>query len=143
MVASGPQQQVRRPEVQLGPGEPGARPRFPWKGLHRRPLAKLPYAAGAAAPEGFAPPSPPSTYSAASISVVAAKGSLLYSGLMKTASALPDEVLREIERLARRLNRSRSAIYADAVAGYLRRTREAVVDALDDLARASVLLPPP
>lgn len=62
---------------------------------------------------------------------------------MKPASPLPEEVLQQIERLARRLNRSRSAIYADAVAGYLRRTREAVVDALDDLARASVFLPPP
>ena len=62
---------------------------------------------------------------------------------MRTASALPDEVLQQIERLARRLNRSRSAIYAEAVAGYLRRAREAVTDALDDVARSSAMLPPP
>ncbi len=62
---------------------------------------------------------------------------------MNTASSLPDEVLRQIDRLARRVNRSRSAIYADAVAGYLRHARAAVADALDDIARASVMLPPP
>ncbi len=62
---------------------------------------------------------------------------------MTAASSLPDEVLAQIDRLARRVNRSRSAIYADAVAGYLRRARAAVIDALDDVARASVMLPPP
>lgn len=43
---------------------------------------------------------------------------------MKTAISLPDELYHRAERLAQRLGRSRSALYADALRAYL--------DALDD-----------
>jgi predicted transcriptional regulator len=62
---------------------------------------------------------------------------------MKTALSVPDDVLQQIERLARRLKQSRSARYRQAVAKYLRHARAAVIDALDGLARASVVVPPP
>jgi metal-responsive CopG/Arc/MetJ family transcriptional regulator len=40
---------------------------------------------------------------------------------MKTAISLPDPLYAEAERLARRLKKSRSQLYAEAVAAYLRR----------------------
>ena len=40
---------------------------------------------------------------------------------MKTAISLPDAIYAEAERLARRLNKSRSQLYAEAVAAFLRR----------------------
>ena len=40
---------------------------------------------------------------------------------MKTAISLPDEVFEEAERLARRLKKSRSELYRDAVAEYVAR----------------------
>jgi predicted transcriptional regulator len=43
---------------------------------------------------------------------------------MKTAISVPDDLFDRAERLAQRLGRSRSALYAEAVAAY--------VDALDD-----------
>jgi metal-responsive CopG/Arc/MetJ family transcriptional regulator len=51
---------------------------------------------------------------------------------MKTAISLPDEVFRDAERLARRLKKSRSRLYAEAVAEYVARHEpEAVTEALD------------
>lgn len=38
---------------------------------------------------------------------------------MKTAVSLPDELFEEAERLARRLGRSRSRLYRDALAEYV------------------------
>ena len=43
---------------------------------------------------------------------------------MKTAISVPDDLFDRAERLAQRLGRSRSALYAEAIAAY--------VDALDD-----------
>ena len=40
---------------------------------------------------------------------------------MKTAISLPDEVFRAAERHARRLRKSRSQLYAEALAEYLAR----------------------
>jgi metal-responsive CopG/Arc/MetJ family transcriptional regulator len=40
---------------------------------------------------------------------------------MKTAISLPDSLYGEAERLARRLKKSRSQLYADALAAYVRR----------------------
>ena len=40
---------------------------------------------------------------------------------MKTAISLPDAVFEEAERLARRQRKSRSQLYADAIAEYLAR----------------------
>jgi metal-responsive CopG/Arc/MetJ family transcriptional regulator len=62
---------------------------------------------------------------------------------MKTATSLPDHVLKEIDLFARRLRRSRSTLYAEAAAQVLRRARQAIADALDGVARGSVMLPPP
>lgn len=40
---------------------------------------------------------------------------------MKTAVSLPDELFRDAERLAKRLGRSRSRLYRDALAEYVAR----------------------
>jgi metal-responsive CopG/Arc/MetJ family transcriptional regulator len=40
---------------------------------------------------------------------------------MKTAISLPDELFEEADRLARRLKRSRSRVYADAIREYVAR----------------------
>jgi metal-responsive CopG/Arc/MetJ family transcriptional regulator len=40
---------------------------------------------------------------------------------MKTAISLPDRVFREAERFARRVRKSRSKLYAEAIAEYLAR----------------------
>jgi predicted transcriptional regulator len=54
---------------------------------------------------------------------------------MKTAISLPDEIFERAEELARRLKKSRSELYRDAVAEYLaRRDPEAVTEAWDRLA---------
>lgn len=51
---------------------------------------------------------------------------------MKTAISLPDEVFREAERLARRLKKSRSELYREAVAEYVaRHDPDAVTEAMD------------
>jgi metal-responsive CopG/Arc/MetJ family transcriptional regulator len=39
--------------------------------------------------------------------------------VMKVAISLPDSVFRAAERLARRLKKSRSELYADAIAAYV------------------------
>ena len=54
---------------------------------------------------------------------------------MKTAVSLPDTIFREAEQLAKRLKKSRSELYREAVAEYLARHEpEAVTEALDRLA---------
>jgi predicted transcriptional regulator len=54
---------------------------------------------------------------------------------MKTAVSLPDDVFDEAERLAQRLNKSRSELYREAIAEYVaRHDPEAVTASLDRLA---------
>jgi predicted transcriptional regulator len=54
---------------------------------------------------------------------------------MKTAISLPDGIFREAERLARRLKKSRSQLYQEAVAEYVARHEpEAITEAMNDLA---------
>ena len=51
---------------------------------------------------------------------------------MKTAISVPDRVFAEAERLARRLKKSRSALYSEAVAAYLaRHDPDAVTEAMN------------
>jgi len=40
---------------------------------------------------------------------------------MKTAISLPDEIFEDAERLARRMKKTRSALFAEAVAEYVAR----------------------
>ena len=55
-----------------------------------------------------------------------------YTWGMKTAISIPDPIFREAERLARRLKKSRSQLYAEAMADYLRRhDADAVTEALN------------
>ena len=51
---------------------------------------------------------------------------------MKTAVSIPDDVFQQAERLARRTETSRSALYARALAEYVaRHTPEEVTDAMN------------
>lgn len=51
---------------------------------------------------------------------------------MKTAISIPDEVFREAERLAEKLDKSRSQLYSEAVADYVsRHDPETVTERLD------------
>jgi predicted transcriptional regulator len=51
---------------------------------------------------------------------------------MKTAVSIPDDVFAETERLARRLNKSRSEVYSRALAEYLaRHAPDRVTETLD------------
>jgi len=51
---------------------------------------------------------------------------------MKTAISIPDSVFQEAEKLAERLNISRSALYTAAIADYIaRRTGEDITARLD------------
>ncbi len=55
---------------------------------------------------------------------------------MKTAVSLPDEVFDQAERLARRLKKSRSQLYREAVAEYVaRHDLDAVTSAMNDVAK--------
>jgi len=54
---------------------------------------------------------------------------------MKTAISIPDEIFAEAEQLTRRLKKSRSQLYTEAVKEYLaRHEQSAVTAALDRLA---------
>lgn len=44
-----------------------------------------------------------------------------YTSGMKTAISLPEKVFREAERFARRVRKTRSRLYAEAIAEYLAR----------------------
>ena len=51
---------------------------------------------------------------------------------MKTAVSLPDRMFEEAERLARRLRKSRSQLYREAVAEYVaRHDPDAITEAMD------------
>ena len=52
---------------------------------------------------------------------------------MKTAISLPDELFAEADRLARRLDKSRSQLYREAVAEYVARHDPEEVTRLIDL----------
>jgi len=53
---------------------------------------------------------------------------------MKTAVSLPDEIFEEADRLARRLKKSRSRLYREAVTEYVaRHDPDAVTAAMDAL----------
>ena len=53
---------------------------------------------------------------------------------MKTAVSIPDTLFRRAEELARRLGKSRSQIYQEALADYVaRREPDAVTVALDEV----------
>lgn len=52
---------------------------------------------------------------------------------MKTAISVADEIFREAERYARRVKKSRSQLYADAMAEYLARHQpDAVTEAMNE-----------
>ena len=52
---------------------------------------------------------------------------------MKTAISIPDELFRKADELARRLGKSRSQVYQEALAEYLlRRDPDAVTRAMDE-----------
>jgi metal-responsive CopG/Arc/MetJ family transcriptional regulator len=54
---------------------------------------------------------------------------------MKTAISLPDELFAQAERLARRLRKSRSELYRDAVSEFIaRHDPEAITEAMDRVA---------
>jgi len=56
---------------------------------------------------------------------------------MKTAILIPDEVFREAEWLSRRLKKSRSQLYTEAVTEYVaRHDREAVTEAMNKVCEA-------
>jgi PAS domain-containing protein len=70
--------------------------------------------------------------------VSVAKHELAWSGTtgytfgMKTAISIPDKVFNDAERLSRRLKKSRSQIYAEAVTEYIaRHDPEAVTEAMN------------
>lgn len=51
---------------------------------------------------------------------------------MKTAISIPDKIYRDAERLSRRLKKSRSQVYAEAVTEYVaRHDPEAVTEAMN------------
>lgn len=53
---------------------------------------------------------------------------------MKTAVSVPDEVFAEAERLARRLKKSRSKLYSEAIADYVaRHDADAVTSKLNEV----------
>jgi predicted transcriptional regulator len=53
---------------------------------------------------------------------------------MKTAISVPDEVFLQAERLARRLKKSRSRLFTEAVREYVaRRDPEAVTEAMNEV----------
>lgn len=55
-----------------------------------------------------------------------------YTFGMKTAISLPDDVFSEAERLARRLGKSRSELYREAVAEYVaRHDPDAITEAMN------------
>ncbi len=54
---------------------------------------------------------------------------------MKTAISLPDDVFEQADRLAKRLNKTRSELYREAVAEFIaRHDPDAVTEAMDRVA---------
>jgi predicted transcriptional regulator len=59
-----------------------------------------------------------------------------YTPGMKTAISVPDAVYERAERLARRLNKSRSQLYSEALAEYLARHHpDAITKAYDEVCK--------
>lgn len=55
-----------------------------------------------------------------------------YTSGMKTAISLPDKVYRQADRLARKMGKSRSALYREALAEYVsRHDADAVTEAMN------------
>ncbi len=58
-----------------------------------------------------------------------------YTKSMKTAISLPDDVFAQADQLARRLRKSRSELYRDAVSEFIaRHDPEAITEAMDRVA---------
>jgi antitoxin MazE6 len=56
---------------------------------------------------------------------------------MKTAISIPDKIYRDAERLSRRLKKSRSQVYTEAVTEYIaRHDPEAVTEAMNRVCEA-------
>jgi metal-responsive CopG/Arc/MetJ family transcriptional regulator len=63
---------------------------------------------------------------------------------MKTAISIPDKIYRDAERLSRRLKKSRSQVYTEAVTEYIaRHDPEAVTDAMNKVCEAVDTRPDP
>ncbi|HEU4341920.1 MAG TPA: hypothetical protein VFU31_10150 [Candidatus Binatia bacterium] len=63
---------------------------------------------------------------------------------MKTAISIPDKVFAEAERLSRRLKKSRSQVYTEAVTEYIaRHDPEAVTEAMNRVCEAIDSRPEP
>ncbi len=63
---------------------------------------------------------------------------------MKTAISIPNQVFAEAERLSRRLKKSRSQVYTEAVTEYLaRHDPEAVTEAMNKVCEAVDTRPDP
>ena len=53
---------------------------------------------------------------------------------MKTAISIPDPVFKAAEKLAKRLGKSRSSLYAEAVSSYINEhQKEGITQALNDI----------
>jgi metal-responsive CopG/Arc/MetJ family transcriptional regulator len=67
-----------------------------------------------------------------------------YTPGMKTAISIPDKVYRDAERLSRRLKKSRSQVYTEAVTEYVaRHDPEAVTEAMNRVCEAVDTRPEP
>lgn len=67
-----------------------------------------------------------------------------YTFGMKTAISIPDKIFHDAERLSRRLNKSRSQIYTEAVTEYIaRHDPEAVTEAMNRVCEAMGDYPDP
>ena len=56
---------------------------------------------------------------------------------MKTAISIPDKIYRDVERLSRRLKKSRSQVYTEAVTEYVaRHDPDAVTEAMNRVCEA-------
>ena len=63
---------------------------------------------------------------------------------MKTAISIPDKIFRHAERLSRRLKKSRSQVYTEAVTEYIaRHDPQAVTDAMNRVCDAIDTRPDP
>lgn len=67
-----------------------------------------------------------------------------YTFGMKTAISIPDKIYSEAERLSRRLKKSRSQLYTEAVTEYLgRHDPEAITEAVNKVCEAVDTQPEP
>ena len=67
-----------------------------------------------------------------------------YTPGMKTAISIPDKIFRDAERLSRRLKKSRSQVYTEAVTEYVaRHDPETVTEAMNRVCEAIDTYPDP